>query len=188
MASIRRGGQARLPGGASLTWSQAEGARGTRWREASVVGDGLVRSLLLEVTSGGRPNRLELTTAAGLLTLHPERDESAMHGNVVTPSGVRHLSFPWSPDHELLVLASPASAALTLGRMASHVAVGSAIDCEVLRIDDALDPQPARWRLTRTGERDWNLAAIDGEERRTVTLDSTGRPVLPEAVDWPLEA
>ena len=185
---IRRGGHARLPGGASLTWSQAEGVRGTRWREALVSQDSLTRSLLLEVTADGRPTRLELATAAGLLTLHPERDESAIHGNVVTPGGIRHLAFPWSPDHELFVIASPASAAVTLGRLTGTVAVGAAIDCEVLRIDDGLEPSPERWRLSRTGEHDFHLAAIDGEEQRSVTFDSTGRPRLPEAVEWPLEA
>jgi hypothetical protein len=188
MAPIRRGGHARLPGGASLTWSQAEGARGTRWREALATTDGLTRSLLLEVTVDGRLSRLEMTTAAGLLTLHPERDESAMHGNVVTPSGIRHLAYPWSPDHELFVVASLAWAAVALGRLARTVAVGATIEREVLRIDDALEPWPERWRVSRTGEREWQLAAIDGEEQRTVTFDGTGRPVLPDAVEWPLEA
>ena len=47
----------------------------------------------LEVAPNGRVTRLELTTGAGLLTLHPEPDESALHGNVVTPTGIRHLAF-----------------------------------------------------------------------------------------------
>ena len=184
---VRRGGHARLPGGASLSWLQAEGARGTRWREALLSGDGLTRSLLLEVTTRGRPSRLELTTASGLLTLHPERDESALHGNVVASSGIRPLAFPWSADHELFVFASPASASVTLGRLGRTVAVGTAIDLDVLRIDDALEPWPARWRVSRTGEREWHLVAIDGDEQRTVTFDESGWPVLPGAVQWPLE-
>jgi hypothetical protein len=184
---VRRGGRARTLDGASITWTQAEGARGTRWRESIVSDSGLTRSVLLEVRVAGRPTRLEMTTRAGLLTLHPEADESAMHGNLVGANGVRHLTFDWSPAHELLLLGSPASAAVTLGRLASELPVGETRTLDVLRIDDALDPRPARWTASRTDVRAWHLMSLDDGEERHVSLDASGRPVLPGAVEWPLE-
>jgi len=184
---VRRGGQARTLDGASITWTQAEGARGTRWRE-SVVSDGeLMRSILLEVSATGRPTRLEVTTRAGLLTLHPEADESAIHGNVVGVDGVRDLAFDWSPAHELLLLGSPASAAVTLGRLASEMDVGESRTLDVLRIDDSVDPRPARWTAVRMDAGVWHLSSLDDDEERLVLLDASGRPVLPGAVEWPLE-
>ena len=124
-APLRSGGRAVLPNGATIVWSVAEGARGRRWREAVTIDGGLVRSLLLEVSTAGRPTRLEMTTAAGLLTLHPSTDERELHGNVVTPDGVRHLRFKWSPGYELVVLGSPGSAAVAVGRMAGVLEVGA---------------------------------------------------------------
>jgi hypothetical protein len=185
--SVRRGGRSRTLDGATITWTQAEGARGTRWRESIVSERWLTRSVLLEVSAAGRPTRLEVTTTAGLLTLHPETDESAIHGNVVGSDGVRHLAFDWSPAHELLLLSSPASAAVTLGRLASELAVGETRTLDVLRIDDGLDPRPARWNAKRTDERGWHLRSLDDAEERIVSLDASGRPVLPDAVEWPLE-
>lgn len=187
MLPVRRGGRSRTLDGATITWTQAEGARGTRWRESIVSDGGLSRSVLLEVGAAGRPTRLELTTRAGLLTLHPEADESAIHGNVVGADGVRHLAFGWSPAHELLLLGSPASAAATLGHLASEMDVGESRTLDVLRIDDGLDPRPARWTARRTDERAWHLRSLDDGEERRVSLDASGRPVLPGAVEWALD-
>jgi hypothetical protein len=188
VAPVRRGGRAITLGGARLTWTQAEGARGTRWREALERDGQLVRSLLLEVSGTGRPTRLEVTTRAGLLTLHPEPDESAMHGNMVGGEEVRHLVFGWSPEHELLVLESPASATITLRRLADRMVVGARRTVDVLVIDDALDPLPSRWSFERIARHGWHLRDADGEIERRLTLDEDGRPVLGEAITWPLEA
>jgi hypothetical protein len=185
---IRRAGRASQPGGARIAWTQAEGARGTRWREAVATTDGLVRSVLLEVSTDGRATRLEVTTRAGMLTLHPEPDDSALHGNVVSGEGVRHLAFAWSSDHVLLLLGSIAVATVELARLAAKVEVGSSTEFDVLRINDALDPRPARWSFERTGASEWLLRSPDGQEERRVRLDPSGRPILPEAADWPLEA
>ena len=125
MAPIRRAGRASQPGGAIVTWSRAEGAHGTRWREVITTADGLVRAVTLEVSATGRSTRLEVATKTGMLTLHPEPDESALYGNVVTATGVRHLAFDWSPDHEILLLASPASATSAFVRLAEVVSVGA---------------------------------------------------------------
>lgn len=174
--------------GESLTWTEAEGTRGTRWREALERDGSLVRSLLLEVSVAGRPTRLEVTTAAGLLTLHPQPDESALHGNVVRVAGVHHLAFPWSAEHELLVLGSVASATTTLRRLAGPIVVGASRTIDVLRIDDTLKPRPARWTAGRIARHAWHLRDADGLEERRLTVDDEGRPLLTDAISWPLEA
>lgn len=182
MAPIRRGGRATTADGDLLTWTEAEGARGTRWREALEREGRLVRALLLEVSTAGRPTRLEMTTPAGLLTLHPEPDESALHGNVVGPGGVRHLAFDWSPDHELLVLGSPASMAVTVRRIAPELMVGASRIVELLLIDDGLVPRLVRESVERESPLTWRMA----DSRFTV--DDDGRPVPADEVLWPLEA
>src|SRR5689334_6864494 len=96
---LRRAGSALRPGGDHVTWSVAEGRRGRRWREVVVDAGGAVRhSLLLELDPDGRFSHLELSTAAGLLTLHPEGD-GTLHGNAVTGDGVRHIA-GWAWDAE----------------------------------------------------------------------------------------
>src|SRR5689334_12470317 len=85
----RRAGHVRVGGGASITWSVAEGHRGRRWREVVRVGGGrpgIRHSLLLETDPDGRFNHLELSTEGGLLTLHPEGD-GTLHGNAVVDHG-----------------------------------------------------------------------------------------------------
>jgi hypothetical protein len=187
MRPVRRGGHARNPLGDLLTWSEAEGERGTRWREALERDGALLRSLLLETSPTDRPTRLEMTTGAGLLTLHPEPDESAMHGNVVGRDGIRHLALAWSTEHELFVFASPASATVAIRRLARTVAVGAARELDLLRIDDALEPTPVRWRVERSGSHAWRLADLDGSDERRMTVDDDGRPVLLDERSWPLE-
>ena len=82
---LRRAGRLLLGGGETVLWSVAEGRRGRRWRSARRDADGnLVSDLLLELDPVGRWTRLELATTAGILTLHPEPDDTAVHGNVVT--------------------------------------------------------------------------------------------------------
>jgi hypothetical protein len=187
MDPVRRGGHSRTPTGDRVTWSQAEGERGTRWREAIDRDGMLMRALLLEASPSGRPTRLEMTTQTGLLTVHPEPDESSIHGNVVTAAGVRHLAFGWSADHELFVVGSPASATITLLRAAKRVVVGASTVVDVLRIDDRLEPQPARWRLERVTAAGWHLRDTAGDEERRVTVGADGRPILVDELTWPIE-
>lgn len=187
MAFVRRGGHARTPTGDLLTWTQAEGERGTRWREAIERDGDLIRSLLLEVSTAGRATRLEMTTRAGLLTLHPEPDESAMHGNLVAASGVRHLALPWSAEQELFVLGSPATATIAVRRLERRVIVGATAQMEVLRIDDDLDPRPGRWNVERIARHGWHLRDTASPEERRLTVEDDGRPALLDEESWPLE-
>ena len=187
MPPVRRGGHARDPLGDLLTWSEAEGERGTRWREALERDGVLRRALLLETSPAGRLTRLEMTTRAGLLTLHPEPDESAMHGNVVGHDGIRHLALPWSADRELFVSASPATATVAVRRLARTLAVGTSRELDVLRIDDELQPTLVRWRVERVSGEGWSMANVDGSDERRMTVEDDGRPILLDRRSWPLE-
>jgi hypothetical protein len=103
MGWLRVAGTGRSPDGASVTWSVAEGRRGRRWREAVVRDRAVVHSLLLELDPDGRFAHLELTTPAGLLTLHPEGN-GTIHGNAVTGAGITHVrGLPWEPDDVVLI-------------------------------------------------------------------------------------
>jgi hypothetical protein len=109
---LRRAGRLDAGGGETVLWSVAEGRRGRRWRSLRRDDGGVVLSdLLLEVDPAGRWTRLELATTAGILTLHPERDEQSVHGNVVTDGGVLPLALAWSPRHRLLLPDEPVAAA-----------------------------------------------------------------------------
>ena len=187
MATTRRAGRARILDGAWLVWSEAEGSRGTRWRESIEADGGVARVTLLETTTTDRLSRLEVAGAPGLLTLHPEPDESMLHGNLVGPGGVRHIALPWSPDHELLLLRSPASATVTLRRLSALVEIGASRTIHVVRIDDRLDPRPETWTFERTAEREWRLRSADAGDARILSVDDTARPILTDAVEWPLE-
>ena len=111
-AWLRRAGRLDAGGGETILWSVAEGRRGQRWRSVHLGADGgVVADLLLEVDPAGRWTRLELATAAGLLTLHPEPDGGSVHGNVVTGRGVVPLALPWSARHRLLLPDEPVAAA-----------------------------------------------------------------------------
>ena len=166
MGWLRVAGTGRSPDGATVTWSVAEGRRGRRWREA-VSRDGMVvHSLLLELDPEGRFAHLELTTPAGLLTLHPEGD-GTLHGNAVTAAGIAHVrGLPWEPDDVILVEGSVVCQVVA-GQW--QLAYGL-VDLGVVRI--APDLSLARERTTL------DRASIDGR----------GLPALQDSHEWPLEA
>ena len=181
---IRVGGRAVLPGGEVVVWSVADGRRGRRWREVVSRDGGVLRGVLFETDPAGRVTRLEMTTRAGLLTLHPEGDEPVLHGNVVTPQGMRHLTLG---EATLFVVGSPAAAAIAFGRLSGVVAVGATLRVDVIRLDDRLEPGEGSWDVTRLDERAWRLVnAVDGEVR-ALRLDADGLAELPDGAVWPLE-
>jgi hypothetical protein len=85
------------------------------------------------------------------------------------------------------VIGSPASAAITLRRAERTLTVGASTVLDVLRIDDGLDPRPARWRLERIEAHGWHLRDTDGDDERRVTVGADGRPQLFDEMVWPLE-
>jgi hypothetical protein len=185
---VRRAGRVRLPDGAELLWSMAEGERGRRWRGTTTVDGRITHAVLIEVGTDLRPSRLELTTEAGMLTLHPERDGRSAHGNVVHRGGVRPLALPWSPDHEFEVIGRPIGTLIMLRRMARLVRVGEGETVPVLAIDPGLTVRVGTRVVRRLTEGRWEVADLAAGRSIVQELDGLGLPPLATgAREWPLE-
>jgi len=182
---LRAAGRGMLADGSILVWSVAEGGRGRRWRAVATRDGTMTQSLLLEVNRRGRPTRLELTTPAGLLTLHPEPDELSIHGNVVGETGVRPLALPWSPDHELDVVGRPLAIGCGLHRLRSSTSIGDRRSVPILAVDGILAVTETVATVRRVAEDRWTVAVAPAGEERIVTIDADGLPLLGER--WPLE-
>jgi hypothetical protein len=189
--AVRRAGKATLTDGIEVIWSVADGRRGRRWRVMTRRGGSIGFSLLLEVSPDGRPARLELATEAGLLTLHPEA-AGMLHGNVVTGTGVRHLTLAWSDDHELEVEPLGISRAVTARRLGGSVPVGEGAVVSIVAIDGTLGIHEAMRRYNRLDGRTWRI--VGDADTRTLTVDEDGLPVWPTPPgtpsgtgEWPLE-
>ncbi len=179
---LRRAGHGVGPDGTGVTWSVAEGRRGRRWREVRVRDGAVISSLLLELEPDGRFSHMELSTAAGLLTLHPETD-GTLHGNSIVADGVRHVAgLAWSPEGVVLLDGSAIARAAAVARIAGSLGPGASAEIEALIIglDLALDRR--RCRVARTAEGSW---VFEGQDPLEVAED--GMPRLPMAADWPLE-
>jgi hypothetical protein len=155
---LRRAGTGTLPGGWLVTWSVAEGTRGRRWRWTVVSPAGLGHAALVEFDPDGRFGRLELETARGMLTLHPDADRRVAHGNVVRPGGVDPVEVAWSDDDAFAIEEDP---------------FGSAV---------------GGWRGRGwVVEPDLQLRRVDDGDTRALDLDERGIPRLGDAREWPLE-
>ncbi len=186
---IRLGGRAELPSGDLLVWSVADGRLGRRWRESTMRDGAVARTILVETEPNGNIHRLEIGTAAGLLTLHPDRAGELLHGNVVTPTGMRHLTLAWGSDRAILVDGSPALVAITIAALSGDTGMGDPLQLEVLRIDDRLDPAPGRLEAVPLDSRTWRLAGsgvLGGEI--VASLDDDGLLDLTDRTVWPLES
>jgi hypothetical protein len=158
---VRRAGHAELGDGATVTWTVSEGTKGRRWREVAVRGGAVVHSLLLETFPDGRFAHLELSTAAGLLTLHPEGDGS-LHGNAVSAEGVVHVvGLPWPDGSVVLVEGSRISSAAAAGIDAHHAVV--------VGLNLSVDERPVESPDFGPG------------------VDRDGLPVIEGGASWPLE-
>jgi hypothetical protein len=162
---VRRAGRARV-GDREVTWTVAEGARGRRWREVVTADGAIAHSLLLETSPDGRFAHLELSTAAGLLTLHPEAD-GTLHGNAVGIDGVAHVrGLPWPHGSVMLVEGSIVAAAAAAGAATGAGAVRATLVRRDLSIvEEAVDA------LSLSGP-----------------LDADGLPELEGGTSWSLEA
>ncbi len=186
---VRQAGRGTLADGSRLVWSVADGRRGRRWRAAASLDGAITHALLLEVGVDGRPSRLELTTGAGMLTLHPDETRRSLHGNVVTAEGVRHLSLPWSDEHDLEVDGRPIASAVTAHRLAGSLAIGEGRELPVVTIAADLSVAEAIRRFVRLGESEWRIEGAQGPTHAAILrLDERGIPVgLLEPEEWPLE-
>lgn len=186
---LRRAGCGVLADGSTLVWSVADGNRGRRWRAVATL-DGAIRLvLLLEVDVAGRPSRIELATPAGMLTLHPGEGSGALHGNVVSTEGVRHLALPWSDDHGLEVDGNPIAAAVTAHRLRTTTAPGEGRTVQVVLIAADLLVAETTRRYGRVAEGEWRIEPAAGDTPPVfLTIDQRGIPTLPaDAREWPLE-
>ena len=193
---VRRAGRAGLLHGSVLLWSIAEGARGARWRASTRRGDGLLSHLLLEVGRDGRPGRLEITTAAGQLTLHPAPDGLSAHGNVVSARGVRPLVHEWSTRHWFGSRESPVMAAAMVRSLRGEMGVGEFRVVPGLHVEDDLQVGQGQRGVRRLTDARWQIEEIDGFEW-ALNVDEEGLPMFeagnrPDAGStaapvWPLE-
>jgi hypothetical protein len=188
---VRLAGTGMLADGSRIVWSVADGRRGRRWR-AVTTGDGAIsHALLLEVDPDGRPARLELTTPAGMLTVHPDRSMETLHGNIVTSGGVRHLALPWSDAHGLEIEGRPIATAVTTHRLARSVAVGEGIAVSVISIGAAMEIASLTLRFERIAPGGWRIEPVPRSVHQPairLELDDRGVPIgLLEGREWPLE-
>jgi hypothetical protein len=143
-----------------VVWSLAEGVRGRRWRWTIQIGSGLRSSTLAEIDPAGRFARLELSTAVGMLTVHPEPDRRSIHGNVVHSGGVRPIAEAWTDEVVLGLEGDPFGTAILGGgaeRKSLLVAAGLVVTPRGTEVVPALD------------------------------VDDRGVPILVGATEWPLE-
>ncbi len=186
---LRRAGAGTLADGSALAWSVADGRRGRRWRAVASSGGTITHALLLEVDVAGRPSRLELTTPAGMLTLHPEEGSGGLHGNAVSATGVRHLAFAWSEEHGLEIDGRPIAAAVTAHRLARSTRVGEGRTVAIVSVSPDLSIGEGTRRYVRVASGTWRIEDVSGGAAPTIlTVDQRGIPVLPgEPAEWPLE-
>ena len=182
---MRRAGTGLLDGGGRITWTVADGRQGRRWRSMLTEDGTLVGSLLLETRPDGSVAKLELATAAGLLTLHPEG--SMLHGNVARPTGLEHVALPWPARGLLLVVGSPATAAAATRLLEPHVGVGEGHTLPGVSVGVTLAVEPATFRVARLAERRWVFVAAATGETLAVDLDEDGIACLRDGDSWPLE-
>ncbi len=179
---MRRAGSGRTSAGDRIWWSVAEGRRGRRWREAIVGPGGLRHSLLLETSPEGRFSHLELSTPAGLLTLHPEPD-GTLHGNVIETGGIRHVvGLPWDGGGVADIEGSAIAGAACARLLAGELDAGGTARRAVLRITTELLITTGPGLIERPDAETWRIAG--GAPWR---VDAAGLPILREAESWPLE-
>lgn len=160
MSYLRRAGRGRILDGRLVTWSVAEGGRGRRWRWTVATGEGTLEHVgLIELDTSGRFVRLELETAAGMLTFHPANDGLTAHGNVVRAELVEPIMVPWTSDTGVRIVGDPFASALLA----------------------------SRGRLVTIAP-DLTLSVGDPtEDRDGPELDERGVPRLIDPAEWPLE-
>ena len=124
-----------------------------------------------------------------MLTLHPDGSRRSLHGNVVTPDGVRHLSLPWSAEHGLEIDGRPLATAVTAHRLAGSMTVGEGRMIPVVLVTADLMVSEATRRFVRLGESEWRIEAEIGTAgASTLTVDERGIPGgLGDGREWPLE-
>ena len=142
---------------------------------------------LLELDDRGGFARMELGSPLGLLTLHPDTTSTEAHGNIAGPFGMRHLRFPWSSSHLVLVEGEPLVAAAMCHGLAAGYDVGSTHERYVLFVETPFTVRDTRARFTRESESRWRIE-LSPSPRFKLAIDPAGLPSgLQDEFDWPLE-
>lgn len=126
-----------------------------------------------------------MTSPAGLLSLHPDR-AGAIHGNVVTGDGVRHLALG-ALEPPLVDLPGSVVGETALCRALERLLPpGEARAVRVVRVTDALDVSVVELEALRRDARAWELR--DSGVVRSVRVGDRGAPAEgPGDARWPLE-
>lgn len=169
-----------------VVWTAADGRNGRRWRELAVDPAGHARTLLLETDSQGGWQRLEISGADGLLTLHPEGDGS-IHGNIASRTGVRHLALGKLKPPRIDVPGSLVVEAALCWSLSRQMRLGESRVVTVASVAEPVSIALAEVTVERRTTATWELR--DGDRRRLVELDESGLPVAHVGAEhWPLEA
>ncbi len=128
----------------------------------------------------GRFSHLELSTPAGLLTLHPEGD-GTLHGNALLAAGVRHVAGLAFDRNGLVDVAGSATARAAMAHALVLTPPGPGERRSMLRISRELELVVARVRVDTLAAGRWRV----GEDELAAAVD--GLPILDAALDWPLE-
>jgi hypothetical protein len=167
-----------------VVWTAADGRNGRRWRELALDASGIARSLLLETDNQGGWQRLEISSAEGLLTLHPEGD--SIHGNLAARSGVQHLSLGRLKPARVDVPGSLVAEAALCWSLTRQVRVGERRAIQVVSVAEPVSVAISELTVDRRTTATWELN--DGSHRRLVELDDDGLPVAHVGADhWQLE-
>jgi hypothetical protein len=178
---VRVGGRATTGAGRSIIWSVAEGGRGRRYREVVRARDAIAHSVLLEVDPDGRFSHLELSTPAGLLTLHPEGD-GTLHGHAVVDDGVKHVAgLQWQPEAIVVIDDSVVCVLAAAQLLQSTVAPGSSVARQAAKISPSLAVEVGPIAVARAAAT-WQLGA-----NAPIEIDGSGEPRLNGGETWPLE-
>jgi hypothetical protein len=168
-----------------VVWTAADGRNGRRWRELATDGSAIVRSLLLETDNQGNWQRLEMNSAEGLVTLHPEGDGS-IHGNIASRSGVQHISLGKLKPARLDVAGSLVVEAALCWSLTRQLRVGERRVIQVVSVAEPVSVTLSELTIERRTTATWEIT--DGARRRLVELDDDGLPVAHVGGDhWPLE-
>ncbi len=148
-----------------------------------MVGEGGLRhSLLFETAVDGAFSHLELSTPAGLLTLHPEGD-GTLHGNAIEAGGIRHVvGLPWDARGVVDIEGSAIAGGACALSLAGEIVPGASARRTLLRVTVGLLITTGPALVERIDDETWRIAG--GQPFRT---DATGLPLLADAEAWPLE-
>jgi hypothetical protein len=150
---------------------------------------------LLELTPAGSLGRLERTTAAGTLTLHPAPDESVLHGNLVGVAGVRPIAVAWSAARPIVIDGDPVATWAMAHGLRGTIGVGERRELPVLVVGDALNLAWSRLRVARRADDRWHVSDVGGNDAGgndtgaadELTVDERGLPGGGGATEWALE-